>query len=353
MPAQLHNESLTLGKVSFLLKAQLRDDEISPPFTLSHHTPTMSARRRLSDEESDLLDAKEDTSLVKGAGPYPSIQVSRDGHHAPLYLEDEDDERTRPSLPNGRGHVSVHRRGMGFKQSRFSLNRRRFELDDEDGKKPRRSFCRSWCEMWFLLAQSRFTCIGLSALLFGGGLLLILLAVLGGLNDCPTLHGAVVFCVLMGLLSICLGFLCCFYHWVKDDDDLPFAIFCVAYCLLLLFMIVTIAGTVVVFTRIHPIGPDQPPPGIPLPNKNATSSSSSLLNKEEGAVGVASTSLPSPPGEGVTPPTNRTEAGKDCSMVELPLGVLVICYFLSLAFVIISYMACILALGATSDIPPL
>lgn len=142
----------------------------------------------------------------------------------------------------------------------------------------------------------------------------------GGLSDCPTLHGAVIFCQLMAALSLSLGLLCCCYHWVKDDDDLPFAIFCVAYCLLLLFMAVTIAGTVVVFTRIYPVGPDQPPPSIPLPNKNLTA--------------VAA-------------------AAKDCSMVELPLGVLVICYFLSICFCIIAYFAFILALGATSDIPPL
>ena len=128
----------------------------------------------------------------------------------------------------------------------------------------------------------------------------------------------------MGALSLSLGFLCCCYHWVKDDDDLPFAIFCVAYCLLVLFMAVTITGTVVVFTRIHPLDPNNPPPGIPLPNQNLTS-----------AV------------------TAATAEVKDCSMVELPLGVLIICYFLSICFCLMSYFACILALGATSDIPPL
>ena len=66
---------------------------------------------------------------------------------------------------------------------------------DDDDKKPRRSFCRSWCEMWFLFAQKSWccpitlglggvlshfygagvTCIGLSAVLFGGGFLLFLL----------------------------------------------------------------------------------------------------------------------------------------------------------------------------------
>lgn len=146
-----------------------------------------------------------------------------------------------------------------------------------------------------------------------------LLAAFGGLTDCPTLHGAVVFCQLMGALSISLGFLCCCYHWVKDDEDLPFAIFCVAYCLLLLFIFITIAGTVVVFTRIHPLGSDQPPPGVPLPKNVVTNSTTT----------------------------------KECGMVELPLGILVICYFLSLGFALMSYFACILALGATSDIPPL
>ena len=142
--------------------------------------------------------------------------------------------------------------------------------------------------------------------------------VYGGLMNCPTLNGAVVFCILLSVLSLSLGFLCCCYHWVKDDEDLPFAIFCVAYCLLLLFIFVTITGTVVVFTRIYPIGPDQPPPGISLPNKG-----------------------------------NGTTGVDHCGMVELPLGILIICYFLSIGFVLMSYIACILALGATSDIPPL
>ena len=120
------------------------------------------------------------------------------------------------------------------------------------------------------------------------------------------------FCVLMATLSISLGLLCCCYHWVKDDDDLPFAIFCVAYCLLLLFQFVTIAGTVVVFTHIHPIGPNQPPPYKNV-NYNVT-------------------------------------ATESCGMTELPLGILVICYILAIAFVLMSYFACILALGASSDV---
>lgn len=148
---------------------------------------------------------------------------------------------------------------------------------------------------------------------------------LGGLKECHTLQGAVIFCQLMGGLSIALGFLCCSYHWVKDDDDLPFAIFCVAYCLLLLFIFVTIAGTVVVFTRIHPIGPDQPPPGVSLPHPHEKD-----------------------------PYRNATGIGaKECGLIELPLGILVICYFLAIGFACMSYFACILALGATSDIPPL
>ncbi len=150
--------------------------------------------------------------------------------------------------------------------------------------------------------------------------------------QCQGLHGAVVFCLLMGALSISMGFLCCCYHWVKDDDDLPFALFCVAYCLLLLFMFITIAGTVVVFTRIHPLGPNQPPPGVPFPpGSNATQS---------------------PTSEGVTNSVSAVGMG-ECDMVELPLGILVICYVLSLGFAFMSYFACILALGATSDIPPL
>ena len=118
------------------------------------------------------------------------------------------------------------------------------------------------------------------------------------------------FCILMAILSISLGFLCCCYHWVKDDDDLPFAIFCTAYCLLLLFQFVTVAGTVVVFTHIHPIGPNQPPP--------YESTMTSMIS--------------------------------DCGMTELPLSILIISYILAISFVVMSYLACILALGASSDV---
>ena len=162
--------------------------------------------------------------------------------------------------------------------------------------------------------------------------------VFGGLTQCHGLHGAVVFCLLMGTLSITMGCLCCCYHWVKDDDDLPFALFCVAYCLLLLFIFITIAGTVVVCTRIHPLGPNQPPPGVPFPPGSNATHHQALTSG--GVAGHAADAL-SAAGE------------KDCSMVELPLGVLVICYMLSLGFALMSYFACILALGATSDIPPL
>ena len=127
------------------------------------------------------------------------------------------------------------------------------------------------------------------------------------------------FCILMAILSISLGFLCCCYHWVKDDDDLPFAIFCVAYCLLLLFQFVTIAGTVVVFTHIHPIGPNQPPPYEDAASKIVNANVTSI-------------------------------ASESCGMTELPLGILVICYILAIAFVLMSYFACILALGASSDV---
>lgn len=112
-------------------------------------------------------------------------------------------------------------------------------------------------------------------------------------------------------------------------------------------MFITIAGTVVVFTRIHPIGPDQPPPGIPLPNTTLTATVDVGVagGTESGTVGVA----------GGTDESAVGVAADDehCRMVELPLGVLVICYSLALGFAIMSYCACILALGDTSDIPPL
>lgn len=135
-------------------------------------------------------------------------------------------------------------------------------------------------------------------------------AVFGGLMDCPELTGAVVFLILTASLSITLACLCCSYHCVRNNDDLPFGIFCIAYCLLFLFICVTVSGTVVVFTRIHPVGTDQPPPD---------------MLKNNSVVNVSDLS--------------------SCGMSELPLGILIICYFLAILFLVISYCACILALG--------
>lgn len=113
------------------------------------------------------------------------------------------------------------------------------------------------------------------------------------------------FCILMAILAISLGTLCCCYHWVREDDDLPFAIFCVAYCLLLLFIFLSGAGTTVVFTHYDTI------------------SSGSYTRGNE------------------TVP---------CHMSELPFGILIITYFVGGLLLLISYCACILALGATSDV---
>ncbi len=132
--------------------------------------------------------------------------------------------------------------------------------------------------------------------------------VFGGIMDCPELNGAVVYLFLVATLSITLGCLCCGYYWVKDNHDLPFGIFCVAYCVLFLYICITISGTVVVFTRIYPIGPDQPPPDM----VNGTS------------VNVLS----------------------HCKMVELPFGVLIVCYCVAVLILCIAYCACLLALGA-------
>jgi len=136
---------------------------------------------------------------------------------------------------------------------------------------------------------------------------LILSTARGGISYCHELDGGVVFLYLVSSLSISLGFLCCCYHWAKDNDDLPYGIFCVAYCLLFLFICVTITGTVVVFTRIHPIGPDQPPPDM----HNAT-----------------------------------VDVLTGCSMIELPFGVLLVCYVIAILLLVIAYCACLLAFGA-------
>lgn len=68
--------------------------------------------------------------------------------------------------------------------------------------------------------------------------------------DCQPLTGATVFCFLMAILAFSLGCLCCCYHWVREDEDLPFAIFCTAYCLLLLFIFTLVAGATAVFTHL-------------------------------------------------------------------------------------------------------
>ena len=128
-----------------------------------------------------------------------------------------------------------------------------------------------------------------------------------GLEGCPSLTGAAVFCYLIGILSLCLGLLCCCYHWVKSDEDLPHAIFCMAYCLLLLFIFTSITGTTSVFTHYNTI-------------TNGTDYDSGTQEKFE------------------------------CGMTHLPVGVMVLSYVLGTFFVVMSYIACVLALGATSDI---
>ena len=123
--------------------------------------------------------------------------------------------------------------------------------------------------------------------------------------NCPPLTGTYVFCFLMAILAISLGFLCCSYHWVRNDEDLPFAIFCVAYCLLLLFIFVSVAGTTALFTHKELII-----------SGNYTNSDGQTI---------------------------------DCGMSELPFVVVAISYVIGALLAVISYCACILALGATSD----
>ena len=115
------------------------------------------------------------------------------------------------------------------------------------------------------------------------------------------------FCYLMGILSLCLGLVCCCYHWVRTDEDLPHALFCMAYCLLVLFIFTSVAGTTSVFTHYDTIS-------------NGTDYDSSI------------------------------QKAVDCGMTHLPVGVMGLSFLLGAFFVVMSYVACVLALGATSDI---
>ena len=133
------------------------------------------------------------------------------------------------------------------------------------------------------------------------------LSAFSGLDECPGLTGTAVFCYLIASLALCLGLLCCCYHWVRTDEDLPHALFCVAYCLLLLFIFTSVAGTTSVFTHYETISN-----GTQYDSHNHTAVS--------------------------------------CGMTHLPVGVLILSYVLGTFLVVMSYVACVLALGATSDI---
>ena len=47
---------------------------------------------------------------------------------------------------------------------------------------------------------------------------------------------------------------------------------------------------------------------------------------------------------------NSTSVPASCGMTELPFGTLILSYCLGVLFVVISFIACIVALGATSDV---
>ena len=132
-------------------------------------------------------------------------------------------------------------------------------------------------------------------------------SVFSGLDECPTLIGASAFCYMIACLALSLGLLCCCYHWVRQDEDLPHALFCMAYCLLVLFIFASVAGTTAVFTHYD------------------TLSNGSHYD---------------------------THSHKDvpCGMTHLPVAVMVLSFILGAFFVVMSYVACVLALGDTSDI---
>ena len=80
-----------------------------------------------------------------------------------------------------------------------------------------------------------------------------------------------------------------------------------AYCLLLLFIFTSVAGTTSVLTHY-----------------------STLTNGTQYDV--------------------QTHDGVSCGLTHLPVGVMIISFVLGAFFVVMSYIACVLALGATSDI---
>ena len=129
-------------------------------------------------------------------------------------------------------------------------------------------------------------------------------AAVGKTVDCPPLVGASAFCFILATLGIVLSCLCCCYHFFKDDDDIPFAVFCCAYCLLVLFIATAVAGTVTVFLHYDTI------------TRGFYYDKSALVR---------------------------------CSLTEVPFGTLIVTYVISVLLVVMSYCACIIAIGATSD----
>lgn len=168
----------------------------------------------------------------------------------------------------------------------------------------RRSFCRTWCDYWFFVGRNRTSCAVFNTLLFLSAVTLILLVSVGKTVDCPPLVGASAFCFILAMIGIILSCLCCCYHFVKDDDDLPFALFCCAYCLLVIFIATAVAGTVTVFIHYDTI------------SKGFYHEQATLIQ---------------------------------CHLTAVPFATLIITYVISISLVVISYCACIIAIGATSD----
>ena len=129
-------------------------------------------------------------------------------------------------------------------------------------------------------------------------------AAVGKTVDCPPLVGASVFCFILAMLGIVLSCLCCCYHFVKDDDDIPFALFCCAYCLLVLFIATAVVGTVTVFLHYDTI------------SRGFYYDRATLVH---------------------------------CSLTEVPFGTLILTYVISVLLLVMSYCTCIIAIGATSD----
>ena len=170
--------------------------------------------------------------------------------------------------------------------------------------------------------------------------------------NCHPLYGSSIFCFLLSSLAIVLACVCCCYHFTKDDDDFPFALFCCAYCLLVLFIGIAIAGTVMVFQNI-----DVVTNGYYVNSTSVKPRPGDNISGGDGVVNNAFTTTTSTDSvDGTTSDDIDGGAGDDitrsylvyCSLTELPLLVVLLTYVLGIGIVLTAFFACIFAFGKNS-----